>query len=239
MISELSRTMGGHWGTSSSTSDRSTVRAQGVADALENWTYSTSPSDRDAIARRLSEAFPGATVRRGDGSTPHDVVADDVHVVIAHRIDSAFRRDFHTLADQVDDLVVYSTTCHTSTPNEWREFKHRLRGRHIGATVRFAHRRASGAGAGAERDAGAVRSLAMVALPMLAIGGLLAASLGLFSTGGSVLPGFGAAVLSGVGIEGEGYVAGVADLVAFVATITYLLTRRRIYVPLLRRIPHT
>ncbi|PGF16298.1 hypothetical protein CP556_09330 [Natrinema sp. CBA1119] len=148
-----------------------------MAAALEEWTYSTSPSDRDAIARRLSTTFPAADVRRSDASTADDVRVDGVRVVIAHRLGSAFRRDFHMLADRFDDVVVYSTTCHTSTPNEWREFKHRHRGDHAGARVRFVHRRE----AAADDGGSTVRALAALALPIMGIVGLLTASLGLFS----------------------------------------------------------
>lgn len=217
--------MGGHWGTSSSASSRSTVRASQVADALENWTYSTSPSDRDAVVRRLSAAFPEADVRRGDGSTAHDAVVDDVRVLIVSRLDSAFRRDFYTLTDRFDDVVVFSTTCHASTPNEWREFKHRNRGHRAGARVRFAHRRDSSEGDGPS----AVRTLAGLAVPAVGIVALLAASLGLFGTGGSAV----------AALEGHARTVGTIAVLAAVLTITVLLTRRRICASVLRRIPHT
>lgn len=217
--------MGGHWGASSSASDRSTVRASTVADALEEWTYSTSPSDRDAVARRLSEAFPDSTVRPGDGSTAHDVVVGDVRVLIAHGLDAAFRRDFHTLADRFDDLIVYSTTPHTATPNEWREFKHRHRGRHAGARVRFVHRRDPATGEGA----GAARALAALAVPAVGIVALLATSLGLFGTGGAVA----------AGLEDRAHELGAVAVPAVAATVTYLLTRRGVCASVLRRIPHT
>lgn len=212
--------MGGHWGTSS---DRSTdtVHGQGVADALEDWTYSTHPSGRDAVARRLAKRFPDATVRRGDGSTAADVIVDDVRVLIARRFGPSLRRDFHMLAAEADGLVVYSTTCHTATPNEWREFRHRCRGRHANVSVRFVHRRDVDPAAGSNR----VRALATMALPVLAIGGLLAA-LGLFGTGESV-----------AGLEGSTGI-GVAA-VAVGALVAVALARRRVSVALLKRIPHT
>ncbi|MFB1064744.1 hypothetical protein [Natrinema sp. H-ect4] len=217
--------MGGHWGTSSGSSDRSIVRAPRVAAALEEWTYSTSPSEGDAIARRLSTVFPAADVQRSDASTAADVRVDDVRVIIAHQLGSAFRRDFHMLADQFDDVVVYSTTCHTSTPNEWREFKHRHRGTHVGAHVRFVNRRE----ATADNGGSAVRALAALALPIVGIVGLLTASLGLFDVGGSAV----------AGLEGHARAIGLIAAVVVGVTVACLLTRRRIYVSLLRRIPHT
>lgn len=219
--------MGGHWGTSSGSSDRSIVRAPRVAATLEEWTYSTSPSDRDAIARRLSTAFPAADVRRSDASTAADVRVGDVRVIIAHRQDSAFRRDFHMLADQFDDVVVYSTTCHTSTPNEWREFKHRHRRTHVGARVRFVNRREA-----TTDDGGSpVRVLATLALPIVGIVGLLAASVGLFNTGGFAV----------ASLEVRTHAIGLIVIagVAVGVTVASLLTRRRVYVSLSRRIPHS
>ncbi|WP_226039554.1 hypothetical protein [Natrinema sp. DC36] len=196
-----------------------------MAAALEEWTYSTSPSDRDAISQRLSTTFPTADVRRSGASTAADVRVDGVRVIVAHRLDSAFRRDFHVLADQFDDVVVYSTTCHTSTPNGWREFKHRHRGNHAGARVRFVHRRE----ATADDGGSTVRALAALALPIVGIVGLLAASLGLFDTGGSAV----------AGLEGHARAIGLIAAVVVGVTVACLLTRRRIYVSLLRRIPHT
>lgn len=216
--------MGGHWGTSSGSSDRDTVSAPAVADALEEWTYSTSPSAGDAIVRRLAAAFPDATVRRSDGSAASDVRVDDVRVIVATGLDAAFRRDFHTLADQFDDVVVYSVTPHVSTPNEWREFKHRHRGRHAGARVQFAHRREPTADDGPS----AVRTLASLALPIVGIVGLLAASLGTFDTGGGA-----------VALEGHARATTLAAAFGGSAAVASLLTRRRIYVSLLRLLPHT
>lgn len=217
--------MGGHWGTNSSRSDCSTVRAAAVAETLEDWTYSTSPSDRDAVVERLSRTFPGATVRRGDDSTVHDARVDDVGIVIAHNLTPSFRRDFHALADRVDDVVVYSTTCHTSTPNEWREFKHRHRGRHAGARVRFVHRRESAAG-----DSGsAIRTLSSVLLPVVGIAGLLAVPLGLFDAGWFAV----------AGLEAHAPPVGFVAALGLSATVASLLTRRWLYISLLQRIPHT
>ena len=212
--------MGGHWGPSSGSSDRRTVRASAVVDALENWTYSTRPSDRDAVVRRLSAAFPAATARRGDASTAYDVRVDDIRIVIANGLDSAFRRDFHAVADRFDDVVVYSTTCHTSTPNEWREFKHRHRRCHAGARVRFAHRREPTANDGSR----AVGTPGKLALSIVGIVGLLAGSLGAFELGG---------------IEVHAQTVGFVVALVLGAVVASLLARRRFAASLLRRIPHT
>ena len=215
--------MGGHWGTSSSARSGSTVRASQVADALEAWTYSASPTDRDAIAGRLSAAFPSATVRRGDGSTAYDAVVDDIGVVIAHRLDAAFRRDVYALAERFDDVVVYSTTPHTETPDAWREFRHRHRGSTAGARIRFVHRDDSSASSGPSP----ARALATIAIATLAIGGLLAASMGVF-VAGEVAP---------AGVAGAPVVT-VASLLLG-AAVAIALARRRVSIAVLKRIPHT
>ena len=217
--------MGGHWGTSGSASSASTVRASQVADALEKGTDPTGPSDRDAVIRRLSRAFPSATVRRGDGSTAHDVRVDDVRIVVAHSLDAALRRDIRSLADRFDELVVYSTTPHATSPNDWREFRYRHRGRHAGARIRFAHR---GNSSTASRPS-PLRAVVSIAVLMLAIGGLLAASLGLFGANGS------GSVLAGVGNPTAASVIAFAIGTAVAVTVA----RRRVTVALLKRIPHT
>ena len=151
------------------------------------------------------------------------MIVDDVPVLIAHRLDAAFRRDFRALADGSDDLVVYSTTPHAASPNDWREFRYRHRGRHAEARIRFVHRRDASEAAGPSP----LRALATIAAAMLTISGLLAGSLGLFGTADPAPSALGSSTVATV----TGLAIGVG--------VALLIARRRVSIALLKRIPHT
>lgn len=172
--------------------------------------------------------MPTARVRRDRGATA-DALVDDVAVVAAHSLSPALRRDVSALADRFGAVVVYSTACHTTAPNEWREFKHRRsRG---DARIRFVERPPR---RGRERRVTSARTVVASSFVLIGIASLLAASLGLFGTAGAsgtqtaasaAMPGADALVVGGA------TVLGIA-----VAVGGYLLTRRRFYVALVARL---
>lgn len=205
-----------------------TSSATEIAAALEDWSYSARPSETDALVDRLSAVFPTASVRRDGGATAA-VLVDDVAVVAAHSLTPALRRDISALADRFGDVVVYSTTCHTAAPNEWREFKHR-RSRGEAATIRFVERPPR---TGGDHGVASARTFAALSIVLIGIASLLAASLGLFGTAGTAGATTAAAAMPGANalVVGGATVLGIA-----VAVGGYLLTRRRFYVALVARL---
>ncbi|MDF9744908.1 hypothetical protein [Natrinema salsiterrestre] len=205
-----------------------TISAAAIAAVLEDWTYSAKPSNGDALVDGLSRAFPNGDVRRDSGAA--DALVDGVAVVLAHGLNRALRRDIGSLTERFGEVVVYSTACHTDSPNEWREFKHRRSGRGTG-TVRFVERTPRTDG-----DGSAVSTRTLVALPAVLIGvvGLFARSLGPFGTTGA----FGVATGAVTAVPGgtELPIASAAILGIAVAVGGSLATRRGVYLALLARL---
>lgn len=166
----VSRAQGAH-------TRRSRVDGGVVADALERWTYSVQPSPTAALVRYLSGRFPDADVRRGARRAEADVEIDGVGVVLVSDLGAGFLQEFHLLRDQYDDLVCYSTSVHRDSPTDWVELAHRNRNR----DVQFVSPPEPATGDG-ETTVGPAATVGLVTVIAVGIAGLLAGSLGLFST---------------------------------------------------------
>lgn len=209
-------------------SSDSSTSVEAIAGVLEDWTYSARPSNGDALVDGLSRAFPNGDVRRDPGAA--DALVDGVAVVLAHRLNSALRRDIGSLADRFGEVVVYSTACHTESPNEWREFKHRRSGRGTG-TVRFVERTPRTDGDG---DTVPTRTLVALSAVLLGTASLFAWSLGR----SGAMEGFGTTTVAASAVPGatSSPIVSAAALGLVLVVGGFLATRREFYVALVARL---
>ena len=181
------------------------VSVDRLESALERWEYRTSPTAAAALATDLRDLFPAADVSRPGAGSEADVVVGGVAIRFVEELGRRFRTDLHVLADHYDGVVCYSTSCHRESPSAWRSITHH----HRSESLRFVTGTTAGTGA-PDAESASAATVVLVPIVMLALGVLLAASTGLFTTDASALSGEAGLLLGAVAVA-----AVVASLAAF------------------------